>query len=1538
MRPCRFVFALFALLAATTQVRLAMADDDQPLRLLFLGDNNHHRPADRFAQLAPVLAQRGIELKYTDEMSVLTPQSLGEFDGLVLYANIDTIEPEQAQAVLDFVAGGKAFVPLHCATYCWRNSPEMVALMGAQFQEHGIGQMGTRIVAEDHPIMQGFGGFTSFDETYLHRRHNQQNRKVLEVREGLPQAEGRTQEPWTWVRTHGEGRVFYTAWGHDHRTWGHPGFHNLIERGIRWACGDDPAKAGTYVETPSTWERDAFVVPELTAQRTGVEPFEYIDVGPKIPNYPASDRWGVQEAPHTQMQKPLPPEESVKHYVAPHGFAVKLWAAEDPIGRIVNPSQEGRTNEDGRIDNPSYAGLGGKPVAMNWDERGRLWVCETLDYPNELQPSGQGRDRIRICEDTDGDGQADTFTLFAENLSIPTAILPVYGGALVQNGTETLFLKDTDGDGKADLRQVLISGWELGDTHGGVSNFQYGLDNWIWAMQGYNNSSPVINGERQQSFRMGFFRFKLEPDESGTPRVSELEFLRSTNNNTWGLGFSEEGLVFGSTANRCPSVYLPIPNRYYERVRGWSPSQLENIADTYLFARPQTDRIRQVDQHGGYTAGAGHALYTARQFPQQWWNRTAFVCEPTAKLVGTFVITANGSDFHSTTPFNLIASDDEWSAPIMAEVGPDGAVWVLDWYNYIVQHNPTPQGFETGKGNAYESDLRDKKHGRIYRVVYEGDSQQGGRVRSEADGPASAAEGEGGSQTSDFRSQIPDLSAATPQELVETLRHPTMLWRKQAQRLLVERGDSDVVPQLIELIKDTSIDEIGLNVGAIHALWTLHGLGVLSETDSDAARAVAAALDHPSAGVRRNAVQVLPASEEAVAQLAPLTKDPDAQVRLAAVLALSDLQENAAAGPLLVDLLRASDVGSDRWITDAITSAAATHALPLLMAAQDLPADPGDGVQRIFTIVGEHIARGRPDAEQAGEIIAALAKAPPAVGSATLSGLSDGWPRSHSIRLSDVSESALLSLLERIPADGKGQLIGLASSWGSTALQQQAEEIAAALLTTIEDEGARTSQRVEAARQLIGFRQQDIGVAEKLLNLIGPQTPPNFAEGVISAVAQSRAEGIGGMLVERCFHMTPAARSATITALLQRPETTKALLDGISEGALQVSDLGLEQQRLLAAHPSRDIRRQARDVLASGGGLPDPDREKVLQALLPLTKQEGDARVGLAMFVKHCAKCHSHANVDPSALEPGTVMGDIGPNLTGMAVHPKAELLTHVIDPSRSVEGNFRSYTVVTAEGQVLTGMLASETRTAIELIDTDAKRHAIAREDIEELVASRKSVMPDGFEKQMSEDELSGLLEFLTSRGRYLPLDLRKVATIVSTRPMFYGQSPAERLIFADWGPKTFRDVPFLLVDPKDDRQPNVIMLHGPLGSLPPQMPRTVTLPVNAPAGAIHLLSGIGGWSHPATREESTSLIVRLQYEDGRTEDHELKNGVHFADYIRRVDVPESEFAFDLRGRQVRYLKLTPQRPSETIAGIEFVKGEDQTAPIVMAVTIEAP
>ena len=162
------------------------------------------------------------------------------------------------------------------------------------------------------------------------------------------------------------------------------------------------------------------------------------------------------------------------------------------------------------------------------------------------------------------------------------------------------------------------------------------------------------------------------------------------------------------------------------------------------------------------------------------------------------------------------------------------------------------------------------------------------------------------------------------------------------------------------------------------------------------------------------------------------------------------------------------------------------------------------------------------------------------------------------------------------------------------------------------------------------------------------------------------------------------------------------------------------------------------------------------------------------------------------------------------------------------------------------------------------------------------------------------------------------------------------ERLVFDDWSPKTFEGVPFHLVDPQEGKTPNAILLHGPEGAIPPTMPRSVTLPCNMPAKAIHLLSGVSGWGFPYGGDKSVSMIVRLHYKDGQTEDHPLLNGEHFADYIRRVDVPKSKFAFNLRGKQLRYLTVTPER-AEEIAKIDLVKGEDRTAPVVMAVTVES-
>ena len=1464
------LLSLCSLAVSGVPVSQAAADD---LRLLFLGDQGPHAPRQRFDIIEPVFRARGVRLHYSEEVkSALTMERLAEFDGLLLYANIDAIAPENAVALLRYVDGGGAFVPVHCGSYCFRNNPEVVALIGGQFLRHGTGVFATTLGDAEHPVMQGFGGFASWDETYLHHLHNEAGRTVLEYRRGQPLSDGTRREPWTWVREHGEGRVFYTAWGHDERTWSQPGFQNLLERGVRWACQGDPSEAGPFGDRPR------FDPPSLTPVPEDAPAFTFVDVGPKIPNYTPGERWGAQEAPMTLMQRPLSPAASLRHAVTPEGFSVKLAAWEASAD----------TREPGGV-------LGGKPIAMNWDQRGRLWVCETVDYPNQLRPPGEGRDRLRVCEDTDGDGVMDAFTVFSEGLSIPTAVTFWKDGVIVQDGTRTMYLKDTSGDGRADLQKVLIADWALGDTHGGVSNLRYGHDGWFWGMQGYNNSAVTIEGNKQLPFRMGFFRFRL--NDEMPPRVRDFEFVRSTDNNTWGLGFSEEGLVFGSTANHNPSVFMPIANRYYERVRGWANDRLSTIADTHLFD-PITDNIRQVDHHGGYTAAVGHALYTARTYPQMWWNRTAFVAGPPGHLVGTFVLTPCGAGFTSTSPVNLFASDDEWTAPIAAEVGPDGNVWVLDWYNFIVQHNPTPQGFETGQGAAYESDLRDKTHGRIYRVLHRDGAQ-----------PIAAA-----------------LDRQDTASLVAGLSHPVMGVRLHAQRILIEERATSAVPALIQLVRTPEVDEIGLNVSAVHALQTLRALGVLDTSAGPAFDAVVSALSHDSAAVRRVAAEVLPRTTTGGDALleSGVGTDPDAQVRLAALLALSEMPAVELGSPLIA-LCRSQDAG-DQWLRDAATAAAAAHATAVLEALPDFRnATPADA--DLVRVTAEHFARGGPSSDALNAAAAGWADAETPVVAAALAGLSAGWPDDAEVTLTPQVAERLAPQFDRLPTAAQVDLSRLAARWKSETLASRAAALADTLLARVEDAELSIADRLLAARNVVDFLPNDADVANRLLEQADSKAPPTLATGIVDALVGMRPELVAGPLTDRLGTSTPAVRKAVVRTLLARSATTASLLDAIEAGDVSGDDLSLSQRQQLTSSPTPAVRRRATAAFRKSGGTINADRHRVLESKLSLAGIKGDSAAGKGVFKQHCGVCHQYRGEGKK----------IGPALDGMAVHPKSELLAHILDPNRSVEGNYRTYTALTDSGRVISGMLTNETQTVVSLVDSQGVSHSVGRDELEELIPSRRSVMPEGFEKTLSDGAMTDLLEYLTDVGDFLPLPLDAAATVVSTRGLFYDAcNPAEAIRLERWGLKTVEGVPFRVADPDGDRR-NMIMLRSTVGPVADKLPESARLPCHAPASAIHLLSGVGGWAARAEGDRGVAMVVRLHYDGGQTEDHELIDGRHFADYNGPFEVPDSKRAFSTNdGRyQMRYLKVTPTR-RDRIETIEFLKGPTNVAPIVAAVTLE--
>ena len=1432
----------------------AAAQEGARVKILFLGDKGHHKPAERFAQLQPVMKERSIDLTYTDRMSDLNAATLQQYAGLLIFSNETKISPEQERAMIDYVRTGHGLIAVHCASYCFRNSPAYIALVGGQFQKHKTGTFDTRIVDAGHPITKGFTSFKTWDETYVHTKLGR-DIHVLQVRpeSGDGGYGGDGEEPWTWVRDEGAGRVFYTAYGHDERTWGQSGFQDLIERGIRWSTRTDDASALEH--------------PKLVGPDPAARPFEYVTVE-GIPFYEpdAQDRRGG--GVWNQMPKPLTPDESMKHMVLPDGFQAKLFVSEP---QVVNP------------------------LTMAWDERGRLWVVESFDYPNHVTEAGRGSDRIKICEDTDGDGKADKFTVFAEGLNIPSSITFSNGGVIVPEKRSTWFLKDSDGDGKADVRRELFAGWypRALDTHAGPNNFRYGLDNWMWGMVGYGSFQGDVGG-KQLHFQQGFLRFK--------PDGSQLEYLRSTSNNTWGIGFSDEGIVFGSTANGCPSVYLPIPNRYYESVGGgWAPGVLRMISPDWMFHSPNP-KVRQVDYHGGYTAAAGHALYTARAYPKAYWNRTAFVAEPTGHIVGTFVIEPKGADFKSRNSFNLLASMDEWTSPIMAEVGPDGFVWVIDWYAYIVQHNPTPQGYQNGPGNAYETPRRaDHKHGRIYRIVYNGATPSGSL----------------------------DLSRATAKDLVAALRNNNLFWRTHAQRLLVEKQDKSVLDELIKLVADQSVDEIGLNVGAIHALWTLKGLGALTGSNKDALAAATGALKHPSAGVRRNAVQVLPASPETLETIldSNLLADADAQVRLMTFLAIADqpngdaMSEKAGVA-VYVALQKAENIG-DRWIPDAAAAAAAKHdaaflhealaqsakqmakrpappagreqsTKPAVAAAatepatqrnlivngsfeelsgdrpthwmsrtylgevkhtidsvaksgarsakitaedgtdaswsQDVLVKPntryrlstwiktrhveGPAMGALFNIhqlqreglptpltgdnewkqltsefaTGNHSSVtinmlfggwGRSKGEawyddvqlielgpvraisttgaespegKLGQIVRivtrhyaerapvdtivatldALKGSEPRLVESVLDGLVAGWPDGADAAvpaLKEADKATLAALGKSLPADQRDRLLVLATRWGQASIfDGQMEEVLKTIQATLAS--ASPVERADAARRMIRLKDEPATITA-ILAQVTPQGSAESSRQLIGSLADSRADGTAGQIIGKWRNFTPDTREAAINVMLRRAPWSRAMLTAIEEKKLARNDLSASDWQTLKSNRDRDIAALAKRLDTTQT---NPDRLKVLQALLPAANQKGDIAVGQQLFTSLCVKCHTFNGQG----------GKIGPDLSGIGMRDPKEVLAEIVDPNRSVEANYRMWDIQTRAGDFYAGRLDAETQTTVELLDATGQRHIIPRKEIRSMNVSALSVMPVGLIDNLKHQEVSSLLEFL--------------------------------------------------------------------------------------------------------------------------------------------------------------------------------------------------
>jgi putative membrane-bound dehydrogenase-like protein len=514
-----------------------------------------------------------------------------------------------------------------------------------------------------------------------------------------------------------------------------------------------------------------------------------------------------------------------------------------------------------------------KPIAMAWDDHGRCWVAETSDYPHGVAPDGQGNDRIKICEDTNGDGKADKFTVFADHLNIPTSLTFANGGIIVSQPPRLLFLKDTNNDDKADVRQDIITGWGIGDTHAQANNLHYGIDNWFYGCVGYSAFDGEVGGQRKK-FTQGTYRFKADG--------SALEFLHQFSNNSWGQSANDAGDQYGGTANGAPIFYGGIPASLVppgQRVMTARKINTEEKVHTI------TPNFRQVDVMGGYTAAAGSSFIYSDKLPARLQGM-AMVCEPTMKTIALMDVKSEGAGANAGDGFNLVASTDEWMSPVFAEVGPDGAVWFADWQNYIIQHNPTPTeqrgGYtaETGIGGAHKNDLRDHSRGRIYRVTWK--------------------------QAADPNKV---MYLDEPLTQLAALKSDNLERRLQAQRLII---DGKRIDKLSDSLKSMVKKSEG-HVAALHALWILHAWNTLDDAT------FTAALYAKDARLRRNAIRALGNDPASIARYfgAGVVNDPDPTTRLAAFVKLAEVPTTPEIQTLAKQLALNPAVKADEWLTDA---------------------------------------------------------------------------------------------------------------------------------------------------------------------------------------------------------------------------------------------------------------------------------------------------------------------------------------------------------------------------------------------------------------------------------------------------------------------------------------------------------------------------------------------------------------------------------------------------------------------------------------------
>ncbi|MEM8899712.1 MAG: PVC-type heme-binding CxxCH protein [Bacteroidota bacterium] len=936
------------------------------------------------------------------------------------------------------------------------------------------------------------------------------------------------------------------------------------------------------------------------------------------------------------------------------------------------------------------------PVAMEITEEGRMFVVEMHGYPLDVSGTGVIRELI----DTDGDGYPNKSEVFADKLTLPTGIMRWKKGFLVPDAPDLVYLEDSDGDGKADKREVILTGFARSNPQHNFNTPLYGLDNYIYLANEYfittRDYADIFGDEGSEIFFPAHPEGPRLPananDQSVRFHPDKQELYMTSSNTQYGHTFDPWGRYF-QTSNASHLYHEVIDASYLERKPELLVADAQQYVPTYghpieVFPITQNPQHQLLTDIGTITSACAITWYQGGSFPESF-NDVVFTAEPTHNLVHADKVMPNGATF-SSTPLSpekaFLASKDPTFRPVSLYTGPDGAMYVLDYHRQIIEHPEWMAESVNQSGELYEGNTQ----GRIYRIYPKGASPS--------------------------KSSTP-LASQTPEEWVDHLSHKNLWWRKNAQRLLVNRKDVSVKALLEAKARD---DQDGL--GQLHALWTLQGLNSLEPT------LIRKALASPTAGVRENALKLLEASGEKLevwmTDLAPLAEDPDSRVRFQLLCTLGSVEE----AQQLVQNMLFEDI-ADPWTSLAAFSSPMLKPANLFAQGVDLLGEKEvPGAEAFFGTLGSALVLSEGEEERKDILQQVLAPGNAYWKAPLLSGM-------HKVLRYQAGEFSL---------DEESYTALLATALGeSNPMRDEARKLLSIMETPEGVELSKVLTQAETIAREHTYPDARRADAVALLAIVLPDSyDDTFISNLQFQVPQplqvAAVEGLGQLSENRgCSHMlsqwahlTPEVRSLAVDQFMGEPDRMRMLLSAIKEGVVQSAALGWPRTVRLMNNDYPEIKQYAREILA-----PEEENQEEVLARYEEVLYEGQASQGLSVYQQQCAVCHTYKGKGNIAY---------GPDLASLRNRLASSLLHDILYPNRAIADGYEVWSAKTQAGKEWIGIISKETASTITLRSADGSEQTLSRDQIEELTVLPYSGMPAGLGEAISPREMADLIAFI--------------------------------------------------------------------------------------------------------------------------------------------------------------------------------------------------